>query len=178
MLEPFDCYTPGARRLYSFEGHGEQALLAAEVRRTLDAIAAALPARIDRGALTREEGAALTALWLAIAEDLEALDPRHRGPGTIADRCRELRARNGIAWSAKVAALRAEILRRRANNPADVDRGRLTADEAKRQLERLEAVHDLYWRHGYAFDGSRDELRAMTGPVLDSYGFTPPQVAA
>jgi hypothetical protein len=43
---------------------------------------------------------------------------------------------------------------------ARVAKGQLTAD-AKAQLERLEAVHDLYWRQGFAFDGTRDELRAI-----------------
>jgi hypothetical protein len=83
MLEPFDCYSPGAQRLYWFEGTGQTPLLAGEVRRTLDAIAASAPARIDKGSLTRDEAAQLANLWLAIAEDLEALVDRagQRAPG-------------------------------------------------------------------------------------------------
>jgi hypothetical protein len=173
VLEPFDCYTPGARRLYTFEARGDQHLLTAEARRTLDAIAAAAPALIEKNRLTRDEAAQQAALWLAIAENLEAL------AATQVDlRCRELRARNGIAWSAKVRELRREIEARRGGYPAEISKGRLTTDQAQQQLERLEAVHDLYWRHGYAFDGSRDELRAMTGPVLDSYDFTEPSEEA
>jgi hypothetical protein len=63
--------------------------------------------------------------------------------------------------------LRREIEHRRNSQEAEIAKGRLTAADAKAQLERLEAVHDLYWRQGFAFDGSRDELRAMTGPILD-----------
>jgi hypothetical protein len=170
MLEPFDLYTPGARRLYTFEAHGETSLLAHEVRRTLDGIAASAPARIEKGALTREEALELAGLWLAIAEDLE------RGPATLTDKpacsCGCLHehqvAPNGVRWQHKVGALRAEISARRRGYPAEVDKGRLTMDEAKQQLERLEAVHDLYWRHGFAFDGTLAELRELSVAVLDS----------
>lgn len=180
MLDRFDCYSPGARRLYHFEGQEEQAQLTAEVRRTLEAAASGAQARIAKGSLTRDEAARLTTLWLAIAEDLEVQDrwlAGGRAEPAAAQQLRELRARNGVAWSDKVTALRSEIEARRTGYPAEIAKGRLTPDEAKRQLDAIEAVHDLYWRHGYAFDGTREESRAMSGPILDSYEFTAPKEA-
>lgn len=180
MLEPFDCYSPGARRLYHFEHHGEEQLLAAEVRRTLDTLAASAPARIDKGTLTGDEAHQLARVWLAIAGDLE------RGPDTMTGNaacpCGCLKetkvAANGVRWEAKVRALRTEIAARRTGYPAEVAKGRLTSDEAKRQLDALEAVHDLYWRHGFAIDLPIDQRRALAGAVLDSNLTQPSEQAA
>jgi hypothetical protein len=173
MLEAFHpLYTPGAKRLYSFEARNEAALLSAEVRRTLDAFAAAAQARIARGQLTEGEAKAQAGLWLAIAEDLEAwtagAPPWLREPErSIAAELRTLQAKNGVRWTHKVATLRREVLARRDGYEREIGKGLLTPDQAKRQLERLEAVHDLYWRHAFAFDGSIDELRALGEMVTD-----------
>lgn len=162
----FPPYSPGSRRWYEFADAGEEHLLAREVGRTLEAAAASAPARQAKGALTREEADRIALLWLAISEDLEA---QHSPPvtRTLAERLAQLRDKHGVAWSAKVEALRGEIALRRAGYPALVAKGQLTAEQAKQQIERLEAVHDLYWRQGFAFDGAREDLRAMTGPILD-----------
>jgi hypothetical protein len=173
----FATYACGSRRLLDFTEANEQLLLLVEVRRTMDALAAAAPARIAKGSLTEEDQSkAELFLWLAIANDLEAgeawlAEYRTLPSGcdlprwSVADR---IKARgDGYSWTAKVEALRTEIRRRREIYAGDVDKGRLTADQAQQQLERLEAVHDLYWRQGYAFDGTRDELRAYSAIILD-----------
>jgi hypothetical protein len=171
----FPPYSPGSRRLYDFEDAGELGLLTSELRRSLDALAAAAPARIGKGQISEAEATRLAATWLAIAEDLEAQDAwlamRARGVAsrqTLLERLAELRSRTGVAWAAKVAALRRELEARRAGYPAMIDKGTVTRDQAAQQLERLEAVHDLYWRHGFAFDGERAELRSMTDAILDA----------
>jgi hypothetical protein len=173
MLDPFNqLYTPGVRRLYHFEFHEEQHLLTAELRRTVDHLCSAVEARIAKGTATRQDVETVRAIWSAIAADLEAQDAwLAAGAGaagwSLADKLKDLRASSEVAWSTKVKAMRREIEARRRSYPADVQKGRLTGDQAKQQLEALEAVHDLYWRHGYAFDGTRDELRALGEVVAD-----------
>jgi hypothetical protein len=173
MDRNFQLYTPGVRRLYHFEFHRDQALLTAEIRRTAEAIAAAAPAKIAKGTATAEEADAWAGLWAAIAEDYAAQDAwLAAGAGTsgwsLAEKLRELRRGNGWTWITKVEALRREIEARRTAYPADVAKGRLTREQAKAQLEALEAVHDCYWRHGYAFDGTRDELAAHGEVVMSN----------
>jgi hypothetical protein len=165
MLEPaFQCYSPGSRRWYEFAEAGELDQLAAEVKRIIAALAAAAPGRIAKGTLTEQEARRLADLWTAISEDLEA----QFAPVPV-DRLRELRAANGVPWAVKVDALRRELEARRLGYPAEVNKGRLTRDQAKQQLERVEAIHALYWRDGYAFDGTRDELRAISGPMMEAW---------
>lgn len=169
----FPAYSPGSRRHVELAEAGEDHLLRFEVERTRGAVAVAAAARIAKGQLTRADGDRIDAVFAAIAADLSAgdvwLDELRRGrqppplPATFA----ELRAGNGIAWADKVGALRREIEARRRGYPAEVDKGRLTAAQAREQLERLEAVHALYWQHGFAFDGTRDELRAHGSALLD-----------
>jgi hypothetical protein len=161
----FPVYSPGSRRWIDFAERDELDQLTAEARRTLEAAAASAPARQARGSLTREEADRIGFVWLAIVEDLS------QGPDNLSDEmeCAHLRrfkvAANGVRWEAKVTALRGEIALRRSAYPGLVDKGQLTCDQARQQLERLEAVHDLYWRHGFAFDGTRDELRELLGTV-------------
>lgn len=181
-FDPFDLYTPGARRLYAFEFHGEEALLIAEIRRTLDALAAAAPARVAKGQVSEAEARQHAGLWLAIAVDLEAQDRwlaegSGRSGWSLSEKLRELHKLNHVGWPDKIAMLRNEITARRQGYPADVAKGRLTADQAKAQLERIEAVHDLYWRHGFAFSGTREELREL-GEVVADHDLHQQQVAA
>lgn len=181
-FEPFDLYTPGARRLYHFEFHSDQALLSAEIRRVLDGLAAAAPTRIAKGQISDAEAKQQVVLWLSIAEDLEAMDRwiaegSGRSGWSLSEKLRELRAVNHVDWPDKIAVLRNEITARRIGYPADVAKGRLTSDQAKAQLERIEAVHDLYWRHGFAFSGTREELREL-GEVVADHDLHQQQVAA
>jgi hypothetical protein len=175
MPDPrFTCYAPGSRRLYEYED-GEQRMLTTEISRTCAALEVAAEGRVAKGQITRDQARLAAAIWRAIADDLAVQDlwlaeRNSREPAwTIGARLVMLRQQNEVAWADKVAAARHELETRRAGYPDDVAKGRLTADAAKRQLERLEAVHDLYWRLGYAFDGSKDELRAMSRPILDTY---------
>jgi hypothetical protein len=172
-LDPnFPLYTPGARRLYHFEQHEDQALLTTELKRTHEALAATLMAKIDKGQLTEEEAAALAGPRLAIIADLEAQDAWLAAGGgasgwSLAEKLRELHRENRVTWATKVGELRREIEGRRIAYPAMVEKGTLTQDQAKQQLDAVEAVHDLYWRLGYAFDGTREELRAYGEVILD-----------
>lgn len=156
----FALYSAGSRHWYEFLPD-QNGLLAGEIRRTFDTLAAATPARVAKGQLTFDAAVGVQAIWRAILEDLE------KGPDNLAEQmcCEHLHhfkvATNGVRWADKVAELRREIEQRRASYPADVAKGRLTQEAARQQLERLEAVHDLYWRQGFAFDGSRAELRAI-----------------
>jgi hypothetical protein len=167
MLDPaFPPYSPGARRLYQFEEAGEQHLLSAELERTLAAFSQRRQSRIDKGQVTAGEYDATIAVWAAIAADVMVYVNSRHGP--VLPRLQELRDGNGVAWADKVEELRRELEARRAGYPAAVDRGQLTRDQAQQQLERLAAVHDLYWRQGYAFDGTREEGRALSNAVLDA----------
>jgi hypothetical protein len=192
MLEAFDLYAPGGRRLYHFEFHEEERLLAGEVRRSLDALAAAAPARVAKGGMTINNARHEAAVWLAIAEDQEERDrwlQARRGKAaqpswpdpvhdwSLTNKLTELGARSGVSWTDKVTALRREITARRSSYPAQVDKGLLTSDAARARLERLEAVHDLYWRHGFAFDGTREELREL-GDVVCAHNLMMEQRAA
>jgi hypothetical protein len=131
----------------------------------VDALEAAAPARIAKGQLTDAEPRA-GGLWRRsprTSRRRTAGPPK--APATAAGRsptsCASSAPPNGVAWTDKVARCGARSSPAATGYPADVAKGRLTRDQAKQQLERLEAVHDLYWRHGYAFDGTRDELRAL-----------------
>lgn len=159
----FPPYAPGSRCYYDFLDAGETGLLAAEVRRTLEALAASAPARVAKGQLSAAEAGDEAALWLAVALDLE------QGPKNIARHDGILAEFQATAprWEAKVDGLRKEIEARRNGYEAAIAKGQLTAGQAKAQLERLEAVHDLYWRQGFAFDGARDELRAIGDAILE-----------
>jgi hypothetical protein len=166
MLNPrFPPYSPGSRRLWEFYEAGDEQLLADEVRRTREAS----DAKVAKGQRTPAEAA----VWAAIAADVDLhaaaarLVDQHRECPPIAAELARFRAENGIAWETKVQALRREIELRRSTYAGDVEVGRLAPDQARSQLERLEAVHDCYWSQGYAFDGTRDEMRAMIGPILD-----------
>lgn len=171
----FPPYSPGSRHLSGFEGRADQALLTAELRRTLAAIVAAAPGRIAKGQLSRADADRQIVLWGALVADLEAQDAwlaeRARGIAprqTLLAALDEISGCYHVGWQDKVAGLRHEIEARRRGYEAAIAKGQLTAETGRQQLERLEAVHDLYWRHGFAFDGTRDELRALSDAVLDA----------
>jgi hypothetical protein len=173
----FPPYTPGSRRLYEYELAGEQPQLLAEVRRTLDSLATSSPARVAKGSLTEDQAKATMFLWLSIANDLEAAQAWHAEFRSLPSGCdlpnwsvaERIKARgDGFTWKQKVEALRGAIEHRRTSQESDVGKGRLTADQAKEQLERLEAVHDLYWLQGFAFDGTRNELIELAATLMDA----------
>lgn len=148
----FADYTPRSRRWVEFAEGNQLDQLLEEATRTTHAIAATAAAKVDKGQLTPEQVAILDRTWRSIANDLQA-DKAAR------ENWRPIVLEAGVPWADKVAAIRAEILARRKSYPADVDKGRLAPDVARSQLERLEAVHWTYWRHGFAFDGDQTQLR-------------------
>jgi len=121
----------------------DTALLAAEVERSAAAHRAAAPARVARGAMTSEEAERIGLVLDSIAADLAAVAALRPG-----ERLRDRVPRPGDRWTweDKIHVLRREIHFRRAFDPGHVEKGRLTAAAAKERLERLEAVHDAYWR--------------------------------
>lgn len=171
----FLCYAAGSRHLADVDD-AEQL---AEVKRTLDALAAAQPAAVARGLATEEQSKTVLFLWLAIANDLEAAEAwaaeyRAQPSGcdlphwSVADR---VAARgDGFTWAVKVEAVQRELANRRSTYPALVDKGQLTADVARAQLERLEAVHAQYLLQGFAFDGSEAELRELADTMMQCGG--------
>lgn len=169
----FPAYSPGSRRLYEFEAAEEEHLLAVEIERTATAFGAAADAKIHKGLATEEERDRGRQLWFAIGVDLGCFIAfnRQNRAGANPRPVDEMRAEKyrglPVSWEAKVVALRRELEARRSAYPGQVEKGQLTRDQAQQQLERLEAVHGLYWRHGFAFDGTRDELRALSTAILD-----------
>jgi hypothetical protein len=149
----FEPYSPRSRHWIDFAEAGQLGQLAAEVERTRDAIARAAVDKEKKGQLTADQVRLMCRTWLAIAVNLAGADNRKTA---------------GIPWAAKVAALRAEVERRRNTYPADVDKGRLAPADARARLERLEAVHYHYFNMGFAFDGTREALRAHVNALSDA----------
>jgi hypothetical protein len=167
MLDPlFPLYSDGSHGYHMFLEAGELGLLTDEVRRTIAELDRTAAARVGKGQSTAGEALELARPWAAILEDL-AEGPRNIAghTGILAEF--QVNPNNGVRWEAKVAALRKEIEARRSGYAALVAKGQLTGGQAKQQLERLEAVHDLYWHQGFAFDGARDELRAIGDAILE-----------
>lgn len=166
----FMLYSPGSHRLvdYAEQGRHGQALLTAEIDRTATAIKTAIPDRIAKGVLDEAEAVRILATFMAIAADLAAereywaaLDALWSDAGAnlatgspqLADFLAAVASGDDppIAWPDKVEALRREITHRRASFEADVSKGRLDPAEARDRLERIEAVHDKYWRQMFAW---------------------------
>jgi hypothetical protein len=156
----FACRSPGSRRWYEIAEAGELDTLRAELERTAAAYATVGQARVDKGLLTPAELQRAKAVIAAIVADFA-------WNGTLAE-LKRLALEHGVRWPEKVAWLRSEIETRRVQYRAAVAKGQLTEAQARAQLERLEAVHWEYWAHGFAWDGSRDELRSHNERFLDA----------
>ncbi len=120
----------------------------AEVRRELDQRRRHYPQFVIRGRMTELEADLETRMMATVLEDLEALQRREETgiwamPG-MGDQVPEPIAVHE-AWERKIRSLRREIQIRRNTYPRKVEQGRMTADDARKWLERLEAVHWMYW---------------------------------
>lgn len=104
------------------------------------------PALIARGALKEEDADHQQAVWAAMIADLR------RDEGLPTDRY-------VLTWEARIRELRRELALRRNAYPKWIDSptNPLTAADAQRHLERLDAVHWWYWMELFAFapDGRR-----------------------
>lgn len=134
----FPLYSDQSRTLLELDGRD----LIAEVERSATAHRAAAPGRIARGAMTEEEAERIGLVLDAIAADLEAYRAWKLWDPPLDQQIR----RGAFSWEDKLHVLRREIHFRRSYDADRVARGRITAAAAREQLERLEAVHVLYWR--------------------------------
>lgn len=98
---------------------------------------------VDRGQLGEEEAVRHIAVLLAIRSDLAGHWDR------------------SVAWEAKVRELRRELQLRRNAWPKRIASAAhpLSADEARRRMERLDALHVRYWMDLWFHDGTRDDMR-------------------
>lgn len=180
----FPLYSKSAdRRLIDFEETGATGEFGIAIQREINVHAAAAPARIDRGTVTRDDAKTQHYLLEAIAADLRVRAQRvflwgqwladHRLDvpppldQLLAEQAQKLEPR---PWAAKVATLRAVIDARGKGFDDDVAKGRATEAQARAQLDALEAIHALYWADGFAWDGTTDELRAHSNLLLDQLG--------
>ena len=124
----------------------------AEARRELDDRRRFYPQQVAQGRMTELDMEHELRIFAAIVDDLEAarrLDETGvwampgAGDGPLDPEAVHQ------AWQAKVRALRRELAMRRNFYPKRIEQGRLTADDAAKQLERLEAVHWMYWVEGF-----------------------------
>lgn len=107
------------------------------------------PGFVDRGTMAAEEAERHLAVWQAIIDDYRrgiALDRlQHAG------RQAEARLHNDppwrFTWDMRVRELRRELALRRTAYPKWIANptNPLTAQDAQRKLERLDAVHNGYW---------------------------------
>lgn len=170
----FAPYSPRSRHWIDFAEAEQQHLLAQELERTGAAFTAAAEAKVSKGGMTPDEAKQGRLLWFSIGIDLGYLiaADRQAAAGIVPEPIAAALARNardtGFTWADKVRAMRDELEHRRSTYPADVDKGRLAPEHARQQLERLEAVHYLYWHLGFAFDGDRDAVRAHANALADA----------
>lgn len=171
------------RRLIDFEETGATGELGIAIQREIAVHAAAAPARIDRGTVTRDDAKAHHYLLEAIAADLHVraqraflwsqwlVDHRLDVPPPLdqllAEQAEKIEPR---PWAAKVATLRTVIEARSRSFDDDVAKGRATHALARAQLDALEALHALYWCDGFAWDGTTDELREHSDRLSVRYG--------
>lgn len=120
----------------------------AEVRREQEHRQRAYPKFVLQGRMTELEAEFEMQIIGLILQDLEAVQ-RHEETGVWAmpgmgDQIPEPEAVRQ-AWERKVRALRREIQIRRNTYPRKIEQGRMTVEDARKFLERLEAVHWMYW---------------------------------
>lgn len=126
--------------------------------------AAAYPAMIAKQTMTRADAARHVAIWRAIEADFTAAAAHQDRPGSA--QARAASAGNTITWADKLRELRRELALRRNAYPKWIARAAatLTAAEAARKLEALDAIHWCYWHRLFAFtpageDPARDLAR-------------------
>ncbi len=158
----------------------DERLIVGEIEREMHHRRSAYPRHVAKGQKSPEEAEHEIDLMAAIHADLATLLLLDRWYlSRSVDHARELdeaqrRAADRIApcgWSALVACLRREIDLRRRYYPRWIAAGSLQADDARRQLERIEAAHFLYWvraRHFWP-----DELGAWRDPDTCTGGAWP-----
>lgn len=135
----------------------------AEVKRELDQRRRFYPNWVAQGRITALEMEHEIRIFEAIEHDLMAAHRQEETgvwamPGAGDGPLDPAAVRE--AWEAKVRALRRELALRRNAYRKRVEQGRLSQADADKQLERLEAVHWMYWVEGFCLappvDGAWD----------------------
>lgn len=97
------------------------------------------PGYVATERMTERESAHELAVMASIVADLRMAQASWR-PSGIA-----FAPDKTVTWTAKVETLRRELAIRRAAYPRWIERGQLNAAVAHGQMERLEAIHWMYW---------------------------------
>ncbi|WP_414902485.1 hypothetical protein ACMT1E_04445 [Sphingomonas flavalba] len=121
----------------------------AEIIRELDLRRRTYGTLVERGRIPQAAAERETALMAAIADDMEA-EQRFQETGIWAQPV-------NFDWVDKTACLRREICIRRAWYARRIADGKLRPDDARRQQERIEAVHWMYWRAAFCWTLRADE---------------------
>lgn len=158
----FPCISPESAKPSSL---APQAMLD-EVDRELQQRRATYPGRVDKGIMAREDAERGIDLMHALAEDLRAdvildtmFDGLAEGVSPSHDAWAPLQRQQAIvaplvaalAWSDVITQLQQEIAQRRHYYPIWVAKKTLDPTAARRQLERIEAVHYRWWVLGHHF---------------------------
>ena len=161
----------------------------AEIERELHQRRESYPGRVDKGRMTAHDAEYGVDIVRAIAEDLrhqqlldqwsESFQRTGQDDAEIWARveAQQLTAARALApfrWAELVTALQREILLRRRYYPQWVAKKTLDPIRARHQLERIEAVHFLYWvgaRHFMpdALHGRRDQIWAAKGILRSAW---------
>lgn len=157
ILDPhYECVSLGSAAPETIDPHRlvDELLREINMRRTV------YPRRVAKHQMDQADADNEIEMMAAIHADIESMifldqwDRSRSQDAWIAWRDHQARANARIApfgWAALVACLRREITSRRRLYPKSIEKGQLSAIDARHQLERLEAVHCLYWVGGRHF---------------------------
>lgn len=149
LLNDFPLVSPASRAPRDIA----PAELLAEARREHEHRRRFYPDYVRKHRITEIEARYETDIMAAIAADLDAWRRAEPGKGWLLPGYETGRAPADnvhAAWEKKIRALRRELAIRRKAYPRMIAQFRLTEAEAKAQLERMEAIHWLYWVECFA----------------------------
>lgn len=126
----------------------------AEIRRELEDMRSTFPDKLAKGRLKQEEADYLEALVAEILADLAVAF------GDLPPFSLMVPPEGRYVWADKVRWIRGEIERREANYPMQVDKGRLTREQADGRLFAIRQLYRLYWEKGFAWTPTGAEARA------------------
>jgi len=115
--------------------------MAAEAEAELQIRIRLYPGMIQKGRLSRADADRELRVMGAIADDLTGTLARAGAP-----------PRGTASWTERIQCLRREILIRRADYPAYVERGLVDQATADLRLRLLESIHDMTWHMTWSDD--------------------------
>ncbi|SFR86864.1 hypothetical protein [Sphingomonas jatrophae] len=127
---------------------------------------AAYPEMIRKGLIQRADADLHVTILAAIRDEVAVRAAAAETPGApIGPTLAEIEARVAactVSWDEKIRELRRELALRRNMWGKRVAKGLMSAAEARRRMERLEAVHWSYWMR---LDGYERELQGLPADV-------------